>query len=129
MASRCGVAYLAVLSVTTIICVISYAALTNVRILRRDVMQSNDSQEATWLAFSGMENAIACIANDVNWRTTYTNNVEIAPVPFGRGSFSWRLVDTDGNLADDARNTQCGRDLLHQNSLSELQAGFQPMSD
>jgi hypothetical protein len=102
--SRRGAAYVLVIAVTSMIGVISYAALTNVRVLRRDVMQSNDSQEATWLAFSGMENAIARINNNSGWRTTYTNNVEISPVTFGRGTFSWRLVDTDGNLADDTND-------------------------
>lgn len=102
---RRGVAYVYVLIMTTIISVISYAALTNVRVLRRDVLQSNDAQEATWLAFSGMEHAIARLNNNVNWRTTYANNVEISPVVFGRGTFSWRLVDTDGNLADDTNDS------------------------
>ena len=104
-AVRRGTAYLFVIFITAMLAVISYAAMTNNRVLRRDVTQSNDSEEAMWLAFSGMENAIARLNNNVNWRTTYNHNVEISPVTFGRGTFRWRLFDTDGNLADDINDT------------------------
>ncbi|MFT3785692.1 MAG: hypothetical protein QM770_05935 [Tepidisphaeraceae bacterium] len=45
--------------------------------------------------------ALAKLAADANWRTTYTNNVETTPVAFGMGTISFKLVDeTDANLSN-----------------------------
>jgi hypothetical protein len=67
----------------------------------RTVAQANDASESGILAASAVEYTLQKMAANPNWRTTYMNNVETAPVPLGRGTISFKLVDeNDGNLAN-----------------------------
>lgn len=97
---RRGSTTLFVLCLATLLAVVGVSVVVAQRLELRRTMGANEAEEAKGLAFSAAEHALACIASDPNWRTTYTNNVSIPPITFGRGQFTWKLVDTDGDLAD-----------------------------
>lgn len=98
--ARTAASYVMVLMVTAIVFTVSYAGLQSARIQRISVRDSQDAQEAMWLAYAGLEHAVARIGNTANWRTTFANNVDVPSVPMRNGRFTWRLVDADGNLAN-----------------------------
>jgi hypothetical protein len=58
---------------------------------------------ASLAADAAIEHALATIANEPTWRSNYISGIEYpaAPIPMNGGSFTWRLIDADGNLADD----------------------------
>jgi hypothetical protein len=97
---RMGTTYLLVLMVTAIVFTVGYAGIQSVRIQRLSTRDTNDAQEALWLAYAGLEHAVARIYNTDNWRTAFANNVDTPSIQMGKGSFQWRLVDEDGNLAN-----------------------------
>ncbi len=102
--SRRGSAlYITVLSTTLIVALLGLAGLTIVRIERLQTNISGDRRTARVNADSAVQLALRVIANDPNWRTTYTNGVETAPQSLhadATGTLSWILEDTDGSLAD-----------------------------
>jgi hypothetical protein len=60
----------------------------------------SDGTDAELLALSAVEHSAATINTDSSWRTKYTSGAKITPVPMGRGSFTWKLVDeSDDNLS------------------------------
>ncbi|MBX3422458.1 MAG: hypothetical protein KF752_12970 [Pirellulaceae bacterium] len=67
-------------------------------------LDANDAQQAMWIAYSGMEHCIATLSNNPNWRSTYSNGTPISQITIGNGTFTWKLVDSDGNLSDDAND-------------------------
>jgi hypothetical protein len=102
-ARRRGSAYLLILAVSVILLVIGLSAVTVARVSNRALATDNDWAEAQRLAFSGAEHALAQIRANADWRTKFAG-VE-TQVPFGRGSFRWRLCDEqDGQLGDDERD-------------------------
>jgi len=81
--------------------VVGLSVLTLARLKGREILWSNNSKEAGVLAEAAVEWALTKLATDENWRTTYTNGVETAPVPLGNGTIRFKLVDEqDGNLAN-----------------------------
>jgi hypothetical protein len=55
------------------------------------------------LATSAVENAVIFLDDNPNWRVDLQNDMEYpsTPAPLGSGTFHWKLVDGDGDLADD----------------------------
>lgn len=53
------------------------------------------------MAQSAVEDALLQLAANNNWRTSQSNGVEVTSVTLGSGSYTWKLVDEDGNLNDD----------------------------
>jgi hypothetical protein len=99
-ARRRGSAYVVILAVSLILLIIGLSAATVARVHSRALAADNDWAEAQRLAFSGTEHALSRIESTADWRTTI-GGTEVS-VPFGRGSFHWRLVDEqDGLLGDD----------------------------
>lgn len=95
--------YMAVLSTTLIVSLLGLAGLSIVRIERKQESISSDRLVALANARSAVEIALRVIANDSDWRNTYTNGVETTPQslgPKGTGTISWVLEDSDGSLTD-----------------------------
>jgi hypothetical protein len=97
---RRGSVYMLVLAVGTVLSMIGISMVAVTRSGAKSLEQSQNWSEAQLLASSGIEHAIACIAADTSWRTTYST--QTVTKSQGNGTFAWHLVDeTDGNLADD----------------------------
>ncbi|MDB5299741.1 MAG: hypothetical protein JWO87_1404 [Phycisphaerales bacterium] len=79
-----------------VIAVIAAAVLTVAQVNGRVVSQANDSAEAEVLAENAVEYALNVIANDSTWRTDYPLLMATGPVPMGRGTISFTLVDDMG---------------------------------
>ncbi|MGM0489747.1 MAG: hypothetical protein ACQESR_23685 [Planctomycetota bacterium] len=102
---RRGSVYVAVLGVTMIA---AMCALLGMRIARQQLKatgQHKDHERAKILAHSAAEQAVAIMNNhswDVgDWRANFTSGVETPPITFGGGEMSFKLIDEDGELADD----------------------------
>ncbi|MDB5303206.1 MAG: hypothetical protein JWM97_755, partial [Phycisphaerales bacterium] len=93
---RRGSVYVFVLATGMVIAVIAAAVLTVAQVNGRVVSQANDSAEAEVLAENAVEYALNVIANDSTWRTDYPLLMATGPVPMGRGTISFTLVDDMG---------------------------------
>ena len=103
--ARRGSTYIAVIGVAVIVSIIGFAGIHIARVQMRSVEADNDTRRAKLLARAAVEQAIANMNQSSSWRTSYTNNVETAPINFGGGTISFKLVDPDGDLADDATDS------------------------
>jgi hypothetical protein len=93
--------YAMTLGAALLVTVTGLSAVTVARINLRNTTRSNDWAEAEFLALSGVEHALELINQDSNWRNTYQSGQATSKVTFGRGSFSWMLVDeADSDLRD-----------------------------
>ena len=100
---RRGYLYVSVLATASIVAVVGLAAVSVAHLQLRTASQSNDWSEAQSLARAAIEDGTFRITADDTWRTTYNEGTEY-PDParsLGRGSYSWKLIDADGDLADD----------------------------
>lgn len=98
-AKRRGTVYVVVLGAALIVSLIGMTGLMVARLQFRRATQAQDWIEAGDLALSAIEWGIKQINANTNWRTTYTNNVEITPIAMGRGTMSYKLVDAALGLA------------------------------
>jgi hypothetical protein len=64
----------------------------------------NHRAEAYLLSLSGIENGMAQVNENASWRTAFTNNTEYPSPAFtlGNGTMTYKFVDDDSNLSDDA---------------------------
>ena len=95
--------YVLVFSTTLIVSLLGLAGIAIVRIERLQAGVVDDMLRARTNARSAVELALRVIANDPNWRTTYANGVETTAQTLGangRGTVSWTITDSDGNLTD-----------------------------
>ena len=117
--------YLTVMSTALTVSLFGLSGLTIVRIERKQTATSTEILDARANAASAVELALRVIANDPNWRTTYTSGVETTPKPLGgSGTVSWMLVDSDGNLTDadiDLRLKGIGRAGVNVVQVSSVQ--------
>ncbi len=100
---RGGALYIAVISTALIVSLLGLAGISIVRIERKEANSINGMLIARYNARSSVELALRVIADDPNWRTTYTSGVETTPQslgPNGTGTVSWVLEDSDGSLTD-----------------------------
>jgi hypothetical protein len=104
---RTGSLYIAVMGVATIVSIIGFLAITLARAKLKAADDENDRRIACLLALSAVEIAISDINANPSWRSTYVNNVEYpsTPITLGGGTLTVKLVDVDGNLADDANDS------------------------
>jgi len=105
---RRGSIYVAVLGTAMIVSMIALAAI---HVSRGEVARLSGAQQvasAEFLAQSAIELALARIANDPTWRSTYTSGVEVPAgaswLTLGDGAIKFYLVDDDGDLTDDAKD-------------------------
>ena len=95
--------YVSVMAVALLVSVLGLAGLLVMNIERRRATNGHDMRVASTNARSAVVLALRVLANDPNWRTTYTSGVETTPQAIGpadAGTISWILEDSDGNLTD-----------------------------
>jgi hypothetical protein len=93
--------YVSVMATAMIVTLLGLAGLQITRIERGQMTQGDDRKAARRNANSAVELALRVMANDPNWRTTYSSGVETPRQSLGRedaGQVSWILEDADGNL-------------------------------
>jgi Tfp pilus assembly protein PilX len=102
--TRCGAAmFVAVTATAMIVSVLALAALTVVRIERRQATSINNRLIARTHARSAVELALQKIGNNSTWRTDHANGVETTRLLLGSsatGTVSWILRDEDGSLTN-----------------------------
>lgn len=89
------------MGVAMIVGIIGLCGMHLARLQLKGVQATNGRQEARILAISAVDHAVSMMDDNANWRTDYDNDVEVGPYSFGDNTFSWKLVDEDGDLADD----------------------------
>lgn len=101
--SRCrrGYLYVAVMMVSLMVSIMGFTAIRMAGSGMRVADEHADNQEAKLLARAAVEFGKNRVDQVGSWRSTFTSGGWSPPVPYGKGSFVWRLVDEDGNLADD----------------------------
>jgi hypothetical protein len=102
--SRRGSLYTGVLLVSLMVAMIGLASLQIAHVTLRQATDSNTAPSAQILARSAVEFAVLQLRSDPNWRTTYSHNTTYPTsgrIPLGAGTFTFRFLDADGNLADD----------------------------
>jgi hypothetical protein len=103
--ARRGVAYVLVLSIALIVTTIGVSTLLLSRTQQRAMRMAEQAAEADLAAQSLADITVFRLANNLSWRTTYTNNVWTPNEIVGSATFRLRLVDElDGDLADDAND-------------------------
>ncbi len=99
---RPGTVYVFVLGIGVLLTVIGLAVVALVRLNTRLSQEAGDATEAEALAESAIEYALCALADNTNWRTTYTSGTETAAKSLGGGAITFKLVDEgDGSLSDD----------------------------
>lgn len=97
---RRGSIYVFVLGLTAMTVVIGAGAIAVARLGTRSAADSRDWSEASVLAASAIDAAIARINSDPAWRSKVVSGATTNPVPVGRGRMSYRIVDeSDDDLA------------------------------
>ncbi len=89
------------LGATTAVVVIGLAAVTALRIQRRNVSNTMDFVEARVYAQSAIDLGMRIIISDDTWRGSYANGPWTVDAPIGRGTYSLDVVDpVDGDFTD-----------------------------
>ena len=101
MQRRVGSVYLAVLLASLMVASLSMCAITTARYYARDLHEEADLRHAQLAADAALEWSIAKINATSNWRIAHVNNVDSSPQSLGEATLRYRLIDLDGNLADD----------------------------
>ena len=86
-----------------IVSVLALAALSVVRIERKQATTINNRLIARTHARSAVELALKSINSNTSWRTAYSNGVETPTVTLGSnstGTLSWAVRDSDGSLTN-----------------------------
>ncbi len=99
---RSGAVYLAVLMSSLIVASLALAAVTAAHYFARDLNDEGDFRRAQIAADAALEWAIADLNATPSWRTVRTNNVDAPPQSLGNVTIRYRLIDADGDLADDS---------------------------
>lgn len=98
---RAGYLYVAVLLTSLAVSTMGLVALSVTSLRMRNTLDANDYASAQILAASAIEQAIKEVRSDNAWRSKFAHDIESSPFSLGQGTFSWKLVDEDGDLNDD----------------------------
>ncbi|GAB5405621.1 MAG: hypothetical protein Aurels2KO_38520 [Aureliella sp.] len=106
-APRAGALYIAVLGASLIVAMLSLSVIHGVRINLRRATSKPARVKASMIADAAIEHALATINADSEWRTNYLAGISYpgAPGMLSGGSFTWKLIDSDGNLADNSADS------------------------
>ena len=101
-AKRRGSTFILVLGVTTLVSLFALLAISQQRIQRRMVSSTENSTRARATADAAIRIGLQLIANDSNWRTTYSNgNWVTNKIIASQGTYTIQGVDPyDADLAD-----------------------------
>lgn len=100
---RAGYLYVGVLTTALIVGLIGVSAMSVARVKFDAAQRQSHLSSAQALARSAIEDAVIQINADASWRTNLTSGVEY-PDPahnLAGGSYTWSIVDSDGDLTDD----------------------------
>jgi len=100
---RRGFILLYVLQLTALLTTLGLAAVMLSRVNVKISAEESDWQHARQLALAGIENGIAEVNSNPDWRTELHNDVVYpsrSGTALGSGFFSWKLIDNDGDLED-----------------------------
>lgn len=105
-AGRRGVAvYILVLGIATILAMTGITLVTVARSNHRLHASLQKSLQAQYVAQAGLERAFYSMDADATWRQTMPHGAWFSDQIFGLGKYTVTAADTDGNLADDERDT------------------------
>lgn len=90
---RRGGVYLLVLGMGSLLTVIGFAVAVSSRISIRNAAADNNCLQASVLASSAVDLALATVNSDTNWRVTGGCDAWNTPVALGGGSLSWKQTD------------------------------------
>jgi len=94
-----------VLGVATILAMTGFTLLAVARADHRIQTSVQKSLQAQYVAQAGLEKAFYAIEANATWRQTLSNGMWFSDQTFGAGKYTVTAADTDGNLADDERDT------------------------
>ena len=101
--SRRGAAlYVVVLGVSLIVAVLGLAALSELHLQRETSERSHDMQCAQRYAQAAVEIGMQRIADDADWRNTYSNGAWESQQAIGGGTFSIEGIDPDDGVLNDS---------------------------
>lgn len=105
--NRAGAVYIAVLGTSLIVAMLSLAVVHGVRINLRRASSVPDRTRAQLLAEAAIEHGMATLHSQSDWRSTYLSGISYpaGAATMGGGNFTWKLIDVDGNLNDDASDS------------------------
>lgn len=102
MSNRTAAVYIAVLMSSLIVASIAMGAVTAAHYYARDLNYEGDHRLSQLAAVAALEWAVSDLNATTNWRTAHTNNRDTAVQQLGNARFRYRLIDVDGDLADDS---------------------------
>ncbi len=107
--NRDGYLYVGVMLLTMLVGLIGLTSAHVGCLHLQSAIDVNSSGQAAALASSATEYALAIIQNDAGWRTTYQDDTEYpaTPISMNGGTWTWKLVDPDGDLNDDDSDFVC----------------------
>ncbi len=97
--TRRGTIYVVTLATTMIVAALAIAALSTVRVQRRQATDANVARQAQLHAASSLQVARYRIRNDATWRAKLNSGTWASDQPIGTGYYSFTGTDpSDGNL-------------------------------
>ena len=105
MKQRPGSVYIAVLMASLLVASLAMAALSSSHYHAKQMNGSSDFRLAQLSADAALDWSIAQIGSDPNWRTNHVHNVDVTSRSLNGASICYRLLDEDGDLADDPLDT------------------------
>ena len=112
---RRGTLYVGVMTTAMIVALVGLSGLSVAHLGVRSAQNTRNMETAALLARGAVERAVIEFRLYDDWRTRFSNNVDYpsTPISMSGGTFTWRFVDSDGNLnnntADGVRVYGIGR--------------------
>lgn len=103
---RGGSIYLTVLMGSLMVASLAMAALSAAHHHARGINSEGSLRGAQIACDSGLDWAVSAINSSPNWRTRHQHNIDVTPITLGGATLTYRLLDGDGDLADDV-NDMC----------------------
>ena len=94
--------YVVVLGVTLIVAVLGLAALSELHLQREASGRAHDMQNAHHYAQAAVEIGMQRMADDANWRDTYSNGVWESQQAIGDGTYTIEGIDPEDGVLNDS---------------------------
>ncbi len=101
MPKRAGAVYMAVLMSSLIVASLAMGAITAAHYFAQDLNEEGEFRQCQIAATAALEWAVADLNATPNWRTARSNNMDTPAQQLGKATIRYRLIDVDGDLADD----------------------------
>lgn len=96
-----GAIYVVVLLASLIVVSLAIASLRLTHVYTRDLNREAEASQVEISADAALEWAVAMLNHDTSWRSDHTHNVDVQERTLGNTNICYRLLDADGDLADD----------------------------